>query len=174
MNNSDPAVARGSLAHCHSEMVRVAAPETRSAVADGRQWHLPQRHHYSGMRVLRCRLGHEGAGIVEHRRGGTHVRVGDHVVINWQAKCNRCRHCLAGRQDLCENIQSTAAPRVFRGDTPLAVMLNAGTFCPLAVVPAGGAVPVRKDIPLAKAAMLGCAVAWRRCCPLHRAYSSGR
>lgn len=105
-------------------------------------------------------LGHEGAGIVEQVGDAvTHVQPGDHVVINWQAKCNQCRHCLTGRQDLCENIQGTASPRVFRGETPLAVMLNAGTFCPLVVVPASGAVPVRKDIPLTRAAMLGCAVA---------------
>lgn len=111
-------------------------------------------------RVTPVVLGHEGAGIVEQVGDGvTHVHVGDHVVINWQVKCNQCRHCLEGRQDLCENIQGTAAPRVYRGDTPLAVMLNAGTFCPLVVVPAGGAVPIRKDIPLTKAAMLGCAVA---------------
>jgi S-(hydroxymethyl)glutathione dehydrogenase/alcohol dehydrogenase len=88
------------------------------------------------------------------------VHPGDHVVINWQAKCNRCRHCIEGRQDLCENVQGTAAPRVFwNNDQPLHVMLNAGTFCPYVVVPAGGAVPIRKDIPLTKAAMLGCAVA---------------
>jgi S-(hydroxymethyl)glutathione dehydrogenase / alcohol dehydrogenase len=105
-------------------------------------------------------LGHEGAGFVEEiGEGVTHVRVGDHVVINWQSKCNACRHCMRGRQDLCENIQGTASPRVFMGDEPISVMLNAGTFCPYVVVPAGGAVPVRKDVPLAKAAMLGCAVA---------------
>jgi S-(hydroxymethyl)glutathione dehydrogenase/alcohol dehydrogenase len=106
-------------------------------------------------------LGHEGAGIVETvGEGVTHVHPGDHVVINWQAKCNRCRHCIEGRQDLCENVQGTAAPRVFwNNDQPLHVMLNAGTFCPYVVVPAGGAVPIRKDIPLTKAAMLGCAVA---------------
>ena len=38
-------------------------------------------------------------------------------------------------------------------------MLNAGTFCPYVVVPAAGAVPIRRDMPLEKAALLGCAVA---------------
>ena len=105
-------------------------------------------------------LGHEGAGVVESVGDEvTHVRPGDHVVLNWQAKCGRCRWCVAGRQDLCENVQGTAAPRVFWNGQPLSVMLNAGAFCPLAVVPADGAVPIRKDMPLTKAAMLGCAVA---------------
>ena len=105
-------------------------------------------------------LGHEGAGIVEVIGSRvTHVRPGDHVVINWQAKCGVCRRCTSGRRDLCENIQDTAAPRLFWRGQPLNVMLNAGTFCALAIVPAGGAVPIRRDMPLEKAALLGCAVA---------------
>lgn len=105
-------------------------------------------------------LGHEGAGVVESVGANiTHVQPGDHVVINWQVKCGRCRWCLSGRQDLCENVQATAAPRVYWHDAPLHVMLNAGTFCPVAVVPALGAIPVRKDMPLEKVALLGCAVA---------------
>jgi S-(hydroxymethyl)glutathione dehydrogenase / alcohol dehydrogenase len=105
-------------------------------------------------------LGHEGAGVVEQVGDQvSHVTPGDHVVVNWQAKCFACHHCLSGRPDLCENIQGTAAPRVFWRGEPLNVMLNAGTFSPYAVVPAGGAVKVRKDIPLDKAALLGCAVA---------------
>lgn len=105
-------------------------------------------------------LGHEGAGVVEQvGERVTHTQPGDHVVINWQAKCGRCRRCLSGRRDLCENIQGTAAPRVFWQGAPLSVMLNAGTFSPYVVVPAGGAVPIRTDMPLEKAALLGCAVA---------------
>ncbi|HVU14134.1 MAG TPA: alcohol dehydrogenase catalytic domain-containing protein [Phototrophicaceae bacterium] len=105
-------------------------------------------------------LGHEGAGIVESVGANvTHVQIGDHVVINWQVKCGQCRRCISGRPDLCENVQGTAAPRVFWHGDPLSVMLNAGTFAPLVVVPAMGAVPIRRDMPLAKAAMLGCAVA---------------
>ncbi|MBI5667399.1 MAG: alcohol dehydrogenase catalytic domain-containing protein [Chloroflexi bacterium] len=105
-------------------------------------------------------LGHEGAGVVDKVGANvTHVQPGDHVVINWQVKCGRCRWCLSGRQDLCENVQATAAPRVYWHDAPLHVMLNAGTFCPVAVVPAMGAIPIRKDMPLEKVALLGCAVA---------------
>ncbi|MBP7690640.1 MAG: alcohol dehydrogenase catalytic domain-containing protein [Anaerolineales bacterium] len=105
-------------------------------------------------------LGHEGAGVVESvGEGVTHVRPGQPVVINWQVKCGQCRWCLAGRADLCENIQGTRAPRVHWNGAPLAVLLNAGTFCPLVVVPAMGAVPIRPDLPFELAALLGCAVA---------------
>lgn len=105
-------------------------------------------------------LGHEGAGVVEQVGSRvTSVSPGDHVVINWQAKCGKCKRCLSGRQDLCENIQGTAAPRVFWNDAPISVMLNAGTFCPYVVIPEAGAAKIRKDIPFNRAAMLGCAVA---------------
>lgn len=105
-------------------------------------------------------LGHEGAGIVDAVGAAVrHVRPGDPVVINWQAKCGQCPRCLAGRRDLCENIQATAEPRIFWRGQPLHIMLNAGAFCAYAVVPAGGAVPIRPDMPLETAALLGCAVA---------------
>jgi S-(hydroxymethyl)glutathione dehydrogenase / alcohol dehydrogenase len=111
-------------------------------------------------RVCPVVLGHEGAGVVE--AVGDEVvspRPGDHVVINWQPKCGRCRHCLNGRRDLCEDVRGTSAPRVALRGQPLAVMLNVGCFCPYVVVPAQGAVAVRRDISFEKAALLGCSVA---------------
>jgi S-(hydroxymethyl)glutathione dehydrogenase / alcohol dehydrogenase len=105
-------------------------------------------------------LGHEGAGIVAAvGTGVTHVVPGDHVVINWQPKCGHCIHCQQGRSDLCERVTGTATPRVFWREQPIAVMLQAGTFCPAVVVPAAGAVPVRRDLSFGEAALLGCAVA---------------
>ncbi len=171
---SVPAVVLGQLGALPTlEMVRVAPPERGEVlvrmVASG-ICHTDISY-MRDARVTPVVLGHEGAGIVEQVGDGvTHVRSGDHVVINWQPKCNQCRHCLSGRSDLCENIQGTPAPRVFRGDSPIAVMLNAGTFCPFVVVPAGGAVPIRQDMPLTKAAMLGCAVATGVGAALHTAH----
>jgi len=111
-------------------------------------------------RVTPMLLGHEGAGIVETVGDNvTHVKVGDHVVINWLVKCGECMRCRSSQPDLCENPQGTAAPRIFYKGQPLAIMTNAGTFCPLVVVPAKGAIPIRHDMPLDKAALLGCAVA---------------
>lgn len=114
--------------------------------------------HYA--RAVPMVLGHEGAGVVESvGEGVSHVRAGDAVAINWQPKCGRCRNCLRGRRDLCENILTTTQPRLLHDGKPLHAMLSAGAFCPLVVVPAGGAVPVRGDMPVEKAALLGCAVA---------------
>jgi S-(hydroxymethyl)glutathione dehydrogenase/alcohol dehydrogenase len=122
---------------CHTDI---------SAVRDARFWP-----------VL---LGHEGAGIVENTGANvSHVGPGDHVIISWRVACGHCIRCQRGRQDLCENVQATAARRVRRTNgEPLHVMLNAGTFCQYAVVPAFGAIPIRQDMPLQTAAVIGCAV----------------
>jgi S-(hydroxymethyl)glutathione dehydrogenase/alcohol dehydrogenase len=105
-------------------------------------------------------LGHEGAGIVAAVGSGvTHVAPGDHVVINWQPKCGRCIRCQSGRSDLCEDILGTATPRVFWRGQPIALLLQAGTFCSTVVMPAAGVVPIRRDLSFGEAALLGCAVA---------------
>ncbi len=106
-------------------------------------------------------LGHEGAGIVESVGAGiAHVRPRDSVMISWRVACGHCVRCHRGRQDLCENVAATAEPRVYRtSGEPLRVLLNAGTFCPYLVVPADGAIPMRREMPLDTAALIGCAVA---------------
>lgn len=105
-------------------------------------------------------LGHEGSGIVESVGAEvTHLQPGDPVVINWMAKCRRCRWCLSGRPEFCENPQGTRAPRIYCDGKALNVMLRAGTFCPFVVIPAAGAIRIRPDLPLLQAALLGCAVA---------------
>ncbi len=116
-------------------------------------------------------LGHEGAGIVESTGPGVaHVRPGDPVMISWRVACGQCGRCQRGRPDLCENVVATAEPRVHRPNGErLFVLLNAGTFCPYAVVPADGAIPLRREMPLETAALIGCAVATGVGAALHTA-----
>jgi S-(hydroxymethyl)glutathione dehydrogenase/alcohol dehydrogenase len=106
-------------------------------------------------------LGHEGAGIVECvGKDVQQVQIGDPVIISWRAACERCRRCLAGRQDLCEDVKTTAEPRIHRqSGEPLHLILNAGTFCEYVVVPEAAAIPIRAEMPLDKAALVGCGVA---------------
>lgn len=112
-------------------------------------------------RELPVVLGHEGAGIVESVGSDVwRVQAGDHVIISWRAACGRCRSCQMGRQPLCESVLHTTAPRVHRtSGEPLHVLLNAGTFCPFAVIPETAAIRVPPELPLDKAALIGCGVA---------------
>src|SRR5216684_6159457 len=50
-------------------------------------------------------FGHELAGTVTAVGAGvSHLREGDHVVAANSAPCRRCRLCLSGRPNLCEEI----------------------------------------------------------------------
>jgi S-(hydroxymethyl)glutathione dehydrogenase/alcohol dehydrogenase len=112
-------------------------------------------------------LGHEGAGVVE-AVGATveNVRVGDHVALSWMPSCGHCRHCVAGRPVLC----SAAAPallagtlldgtvRLHEGDTDIGHYSFLSTFATHTVVPAASAIKIDDSIPLALAALVGCAV----------------
>src|SRR5437764_13484569 len=78
-------------------------------------------------RVTPMLLGHEGAGIVEKIGDNvTHVKVGDHVVINWLVKCGQCLHCRSGQQDLCETPLAPQMPRIVFKAAPLASSTSAG------------------------------------------------
>ena len=112
-------------------------------------------------------LGHEGAGIVEAVGDGViDVRPGDHVVLCWCPGCRRCEWCLSGRPQLCEVAAATAyasvmpdgTTRLRQGDRPIYAYLSTGTFGEYSVVPEAGAVVIPPDIPLDRAALVGCAV----------------
>ena len=112
-------------------------------------------------------LGHEGAGVVEATgEGVSTVGVGDHVVLSWLPSCGRCFYCIQGRPSLCD----AAMPRMLAGTLPGGeVRLSLGgrpihhhsflsTFAERAVVPEASCVRIRDDVPLAVAALVGCAV----------------
>ena len=112
-------------------------------------------------------LGHEGAGVVEAvGEGVTSVRVGDHVILSWTPYCRSCLYCLSGRLNLCEVVTKTAYASVFfdgttrlqRNGKRVYSYLGVGSFGEYAVVAETGAIPIRKDAPLEKAAIVGCAV----------------
>jgi len=88
-------------------------------------------------------LGHEGAGVVEAIGPGvTNVAPGDHVVLSWIKGAGI----------------NSRPPTYYKGEQPI----NAGwvtTFNEYAVVSENRVTGIRKDMPLDKAALLGCAVA---------------
>ncbi|MCW4355204.1 Zn-dependent alcohol dehydrogenase [Hoyosella sp. YIM 151337] len=113
-------------------------------------------------------LGHEGAGVVEKIGSGvTTVAVGDHVILSWVPYCGVCRYCQAGKPALCPKVEQTAylnvqydgTSRLSRDGEVVSSYLATGAFADHVVVHETGAVPIRKDAPLDRAALVGCAVA---------------
>jgi S-(hydroxymethyl)glutathione dehydrogenase / alcohol dehydrogenase len=112
--------------------------------------------------------GHEGAGVVETVGAGViRIKVGDHVVLSWTPDCGQCFYCLRGKPNLCETYTKPIwAGTMLDGTTrltlkgkPIYHYCGLASFATYAVVPEQSCVVARKDVPLAVAALVGCAVA---------------
>ena len=112
-----------------------------------------------------CVPGHEAAGIVE--AVGSEVRtvkVGDAVVTCLSAYCGQCEFCLTGRLSLCHGADTRRSkgqpPRITRADdgSPIAQMLNLSAYAEMMLVHEHACVRIDPDMPLDRAAILGCAV----------------
>ena len=112
--------------------------------------------------------GHEGAGIVTKvGEGVTGIQEGDHVVLAFIPACGTCPPCSEGLQNLCDNGAGLLSGRAIADDTyrihtadgePVATMCLLGTFSPYVTVHQSSVIVIEKDIPLDKAALLGCGV----------------
>lgn len=111
-------------------------------------------------------LGHEAAGhIVEVGEGVTDLQVGDAVVVSWVAICGRCPSCVQGRPALCDNSQKAAMTlpdgtrriKDAKGQE-LNHMAGVAVMAEYATMPRENVIKIDKDIPLDKAALVGCAV----------------
>lgn len=110
-------------------------------------------------------LGDEGAGVVEAVGDEVTVpRVGDHVVISWLLNCGVCQACMAGRPTLCRERAKVGLMRDgssrfhAHGDGEIVHHYGPATYAPQIIVPATSAIPIRRDLPFEKAALLGCSV----------------
>jgi S-(hydroxymethyl)glutathione dehydrogenase/alcohol dehydrogenase len=114
------------------------------------------------MRVpLPAVLGHEGAGtVLAVGEGVTHVAPGAGVVLNWAPSCGSCPACARDEVWLCANALNGAGQVYARttDGTDLHPGLNVAAFAEETVVPAGCVLPAPDGVPLAEAALLGCAV----------------
>ena len=110
--------------------------------------------------------GHEGAGIVDEIGPGvTTVEPGDHVVLSFLPSCGRCRMCVSGRSNMCElgaGVLAGVAPdgthRVHARGQGVGCMSYLGTFAPYVCVPIDAVVKIDEEMPLDKAALIGCGV----------------
>ncbi len=107
--------------------------------------------------------GHEAAGVVEAVGSDvTAIRPGDHVVTCFSAFCGRCEFCLSGRMSLCVDPSTkrrkTEEPRLSLGGTPVHQLLNVAGYAEQLLVHENAAVAIDRDMPLDRAALMGCAV----------------
>ena len=108
--------------------------------------------------------GHEAAGIVEAVGSDVaRLRPGDHVITFFTVFCGSCEMCVTGRPSLCIDPSTRRSkgepPRLSRTDgTPLAPFLNLSAFAEMMLVHENACVAISKDMPLDRAALLGCAV----------------
>jgi S-(hydroxymethyl)glutathione dehydrogenase/alcohol dehydrogenase len=108
--------------------------------------------------------GHEAAGVVRAVGSAvTSVKPGDHVVSCLSAYCGQCEFCVTGRLALCLG----GATR--RGaDDPMRItrnsgetvnqMLNLSAFAEQMLIHENACVAIDKEMPLDRAAVIGCAV----------------
>ncbi|GMG90534.1 alcohol dehydrogenase [Cupriavidus sp. TKC] len=109
-------------------------------------------------------LGHEAAGIVE--QVGSEVRTvkpGDHVISCLSAYCGHCDHCLTGRLSLCVSPETRRGeedePRLRApGGKPMTQYMNLSGFAEQMLIHEHALVAIRHDMPLDRAALIGCGV----------------
>jgi S-(hydroxymethyl)glutathione dehydrogenase/alcohol dehydrogenase len=108
-------------------------------------------------------LGHEPAGIVEAVGSEvTHVKPGDHVIGCLSAFCGQCAYCLAGQPNLCGG-EATARPpggrsRLSQGGQPIRQFAHLSAFAEHMLVHENALVKIRPEMPLDRAALIGCGV----------------
>ncbi|HZQ84596.1 MAG TPA: Zn-dependent alcohol dehydrogenase [Acidimicrobiales bacterium] len=110
-----------------------------------------------------CVLGHESAGVVEAVGPQvTHVQPGDHVISCISGFCGACRYCLTGRPNLCDafglSVAGSAEARLRRNNEVIHQFANLSSFAEQLLVHENLLVKIRPDMPLDKAALIGCGV----------------
>jgi len=108
-------------------------------------------------------LGHASAGVVEAvGEQVTYVAPGDHVISCVSGFCGACRYCLTGHPNLCdkEGMAPDPAddPRLRRGDQAVYQFFDLSSFAEQLLVHEHMLVKIRPDMPLDKAALIGCGV----------------
>ena len=111
-----------------------------------------------------CILGHEPAGVVQEVGAGvSDFAPGDHVIGCTTGWCGVCRFCTEGRPYLCptqyEGRPVGAKPRITdRQGEALGQFANLSSFAESMLCPERSLVKIREDMPLDRAALIGCGV----------------
>lgn len=108
-------------------------------------------------------LGHESAGIVEQvGEDVTYVKPGDAVITCLSVFCGHCESCVTGRMAICQTPEIRTPPgpskRLSWRGKPLNQILNLSGFAEQMLVHEHALVKIEPDVPLDRAALIGCAV----------------
>ena len=110
-------------------------------------------------------LGDEGAGVVEEVGPGVEGLVpGDPVILSWAPTCGRCHYCVIGRPNLCERRQPgrgvlpDGTTRMAWRGRPVHHYGHVATYASQTVVHESCAIGIDKNMPLDRAALIGCSV----------------
>jgi len=108
-------------------------------------------------------LGHESAGVVEQVGSEVHtVKVGDHVITCLSDFCGHCEHCLTGHLSRCTSAEvkrgGEEEPRLTTTNGAMNQYLNLSSFAEQMLIHEHACVAIRKDMPLDRAALIGCSV----------------
>ena len=104
-------------------------------------------------------LGHEGAGVVDALGPGVVAPPpGTPVVLSTLGQCGACAACDSGRPTLCRStFGKRPTPFALDGE-PHYSFANVSSFAEYIVVKANQAIPIPASVPMAAAALIGCAV----------------
>jgi len=110
--------------------------------------------------------GHEGSAVVVGVGPNTPGwEVGDHLVMSFLPGCGRCRWCASGMQNLCDlgahvltGCRTDGSYRLSIDGKPIGQAAGISTFCEHSLIDVHSAIKIDKDIPLDKAALVGCGV----------------
>ena len=114
--------------------------------------------------MLPAVLGHESAGVVEKVGDQvTYVQPGDHVITCLSVYCGNCEFCLTGHLSLCDDKQAVQRPlespqRLTRNGETMWQFFDLSSFAEMMLVHEHAIVKIRKDMPLDRAALIGCGV----------------
>lgn len=108
-------------------------------------------------------LGHESAGVVE--KVGSEVRYvspGDHVITCLSVFCGHCEFCTTGKPFSCENPETGRdpgqPPRITQNGREMHQFYSLSSFAEQMLIHEHALVKIRQDMPLDRAAVIGCAV----------------
>ena len=108
-------------------------------------------------------LGHEAAGVVE--KVGSEVRYvkpGDHVITCLSVFCGHCEYCTTGRPFSCQNPEvardDDEPPRLTQNGGVMHQFYSLSSFAEYMLIHEHALVKIRDDMPLDRAALIGCGV----------------